>query len=202
MISSALDHNSAANFGAAKPIDKSLPLRMLTWLLIVSIIMLFAAFTSAYIVRRSEGNWQDFEFPAGLLWNTIIIALSSVTMQIAYFAAKKDKFGTLKITLFLTFALGIVFLAGQWFVWEDLVANKIFFGGNNANPSGSFVYVLTGVHGFHLITGLVFLLIVLFSTLKLKVHAKRMLSIELCTTYWHFLGGLWIYLYVFLTIFK
>ncbi|MBK0402310.1 cytochrome c oxidase subunit 3 [Adhaeribacter sp. BT258] len=201
-MSQALDNKLAVNLSSGNSVDRSLPFRMLTWLLIVSIIMLFAAFTSAYIVRRSEGNWQEFAFPQGLLWNTIVIVLSSVTMQLAYFAAKKDNFGALKVTLFLTFALGIVFLAGQWFVWEDLVAIKIFFGGNNANPSGSFIYVLTGVHGFHLITGLVFLLIVLVSTFNFKVHSKKMLSLELCTTYWHFLGALWVYLYVFLTIFK
>jgi cytochrome c oxidase subunit 3 len=82
------------------------------------------------------------------------------------------------------------------------VANKIYFGGSGANPSGSFLYVLTGVHGFHLITGLIFLLIVLISTFKYKVHSKNLIRLELCATYWHFLGALWVYLYLFLTIYK
>ena len=178
------------------------PLKFMVWLFIVSITMMFAAFTSAYIVRRAEGNWLDFALPAGLLVNTILIVLSSVTMQWAYFAAKKDNLNTVKITLFLTFALGTAFLLGQWDVWGELVENNIFFGGATANPSGSFLYVLTGVHGFHLITGLFFVIIVLISSFKYKVHSKNMLQIEMCTTYWHFLGALWVYLYLFLNAYK
>ena len=201
MTSQALDNNFAGNYPSDK-VNKIQPIRLLTYLLIVSITMMFAAFTSAYIVRRSEGNWFEFDFPQGFLMNTVIIVLSSVAMQWAYFAAKKDNLGVLKVTLFITFALGVAFLFGQWSVWEELVANKIYFGGNGANPSGSFLYVLTGVHGFHLITGLIFLLIVLISTFRFKVHSKNLLRLELCATYWHFLGGLWVYLYAFLTLYK
>jgi|SRR5690606_23740123 len=201
MISPALNNNMSADFTGANS-EGVKPVRLVTWLLIISITMMFAAFTSAYIVRRSEGNWQEFDFPAGLLINTFIIVLSSFTMQYAYFAAKKDNLKALKIALFATFALGVAFLLGQWGVWTELVANNIYFGGNDANPSGSFLYVLTGVHGFHIISGIVFLIIILISAFKFKVHSKKMLRLELCTTYWHFLGALWVYLYLFLTIFK
>ena len=198
MMSSALDKNFNS---APKQIGVN-PLKFTTWLFIVSICMMFGAFTSAYIVRQSEGNWQQFDYPQGLLYNTIFIVLSSVTMQWAYITAKKDNVKALKAALFITFALGIAFLLGQWGVWTELVQNKIFFGGATANPSGSFMYVLTGVHGFHLITGLVFLIIVLLLAFKYKVHSKSLLRIEMCTTYWHFLTALWLYLYVFLIIYK
>jgi cytochrome c oxidase subunit 3 len=201
MSSQALPINMNAGY-SGENVHKVQPIRLLTYLLIVSITMMFAAFTSAYIVRRSEGNWLEFDFPQGLLINTVIIVLSSIAMQWAYFAAKKDNLVALKVTLFITFALGIAFLIGQGSVWTDLVANKIYFGGSGANPSGSFLYVLTGVHGFHLITGLIFLLIVLISTFKYKVHSKNLIRLELCATYWHFLGALWVYLYLFLTIYK
>jgi len=177
------------------------PLKFTLWLLIMSIVMMFAAFTSAYIVRREEGNWLEFNLPAGLLINTLIIVLSSVTMQWAYYSAKKDNLNSLRIALMVTFILSLSFLIGQWNVWGELVVNKIFFGGPTANPSGSFVYVLTGVHGFHLITGLIFLVIVLISAFLYRVHAKNLLRIELCTTYWHFLSALWVYLYVFLAVY-
>ncbi|QMU27207.1 cytochrome c oxidase subunit 3 [Adhaeribacter radiodurans] len=177
------------------------PLKFTLWLLIMSIVMMFAAFTSAYIVRREEGNWLEFNLPGALLINSIIIVLSSVAMQWAYLAARKDNLNILKVALFLTFILGTAFLIGQWNVWGDLVKNKIFFGGPTANPSGSFMYVLTGVHGFHLITGLIFILVVLSSAFRYRVHAKNLLQIELCTTYWHFLGVLWVYLYVFLAVY-
>lgn len=176
------------------------PLKFSLWLIIISIIMMFAAFTSAYIVRREEGNWLEFDLPNILLFNTVIIVLSSVAMQLSHNAAKKDNLGTLKIMLLITLGLGIAFLVGQWYGWADLVQNNIYFGGTGSNPSGSFLYVLTGVHGFHLITGLIFVLIVFLSSLKYKVHSKNMLRIQLCTVYWHFLGGLWLYLYIFLRI--
>lgn len=177
------------------------PLKFTLWLLIMSIVMMFAAFTSAYIVRREEGNWLEFNLPEGLLVNTIVIVLSSVAMQWAYVSAKKDNLKSLKFALVATLTLGVIFLVGQWNVWGDLVMNKIFFGGPTANPSGSFMYVLTGVHGFHLITGLIFLIIVLISAFQYRVHAKNLLRLELCTTYWHFLGALWVYLYVFLAVY-
>lgn len=189
------------NDNAAQPRGVN-PKKFILWLLIISIIMMFAAFTSAYIVRRAEGNWQDFILPPQLIINTVILVISSFFMQWAYISAKKDNLGMLKIALFITFALGVAFLAGQWQAWGNLVSQNIYFGGADANPSGSFLYVLTGVHGFHLITGLLFILIVLISSFQFKVHSKNLLRIELCTIYWHFLGALWVYLYVFLTIYK
>ena len=197
MMAPAIDKN----FNETKSAGVS-PVKFTVWLFIVSITMMFAAFTSAYIVRRSEGNWQDFALPAGMLVNTILLVLSSISLQYGYFAAKKDNLKALKTALFVTFVLGVAFLLGQWSVWSELVDNKIFFGGATANPSGSFLYVLTGVHGFHLVTGLIYLIIVLNSAFRFKVHSKNMLQLEMCTTYWHFLGALWIYLYLFLIIYK
>jgi cytochrome c oxidase subunit 3 len=176
------------------------PLRFLLWLMMVSITMIFAAYTSAYIVRREEGNWLEFDLPSRLLITTIILALSSATVQWAYFSARKDEIRRVQIGLGLTFALGVAFLVGQWNVWADLVRNKIFFGGVDSNPSGSFLYVLTGVHAFHLITGLIFLLVVLRKSLNYQVHSRQMLSIGNVTIYWHFLGALWLYLYLFLLL--
>ncbi|MCJ8165280.1 cytochrome c oxidase subunit 3 [Pontibacter sp. E15-1] len=176
------------------------PLKFALWLIIISIIMMFAAFTSAYIVRRAEGNWLEFDLPNILLINTIVIVLSSVSMQLAHNAAKHNNLKQLKVMLVVTLVLGAAFLVGQWEGWSELVQNNVYFGGRGSNPSGSFLYVLTGVHGFHLITGLIFLAITFLSSLKYKVHSKNMLRIQLCTTYWHFLGGLWLYLYIFLRI--
>ena len=197
MMAPAIDKN----FNETKSAGVS-PVIFTVCLFSVSITMMFAAFTSAYIVRRSEGNWQDFALPAGMLVNTILLVLSSISLQYGYFAAKKDNLKALKTALFVTFVLGVAFLLGQWSVWSELVDNKIFFGGATANPSGSFLYVLTGVHGFHLVTGLIYLIIVLNSAFRFKVHSKNMLQLEMCTTYWHFLGALWIYLYLFLIIYK
>ncbi|WP_303310573.1 cytochrome c oxidase subunit 3 [Hymenobacter sp. BT730] len=176
------------------------PLRLLLWLMMISSAMIFAAYTSAYIVRREEGNWLEFALPASLLTNSIVILLSSATVQWAYFAARKDNLKNVKLGLLLTIALGLVFLVGQYNVWGELVRNKIHFGGVDANPSGSFLYVLMGVHAFHLLAGLIFLLKVLRKAFNYQVHSRQMLSIGNVTIFWHFLGGLWLYLYLFLLL--
>ena len=176
------------------------PKRVLLILLILSIVMMFAAFTSGYIVRRDEGNWREFDLPASLLINSFIIALSSASMQWAFFSARKDELGRVKLGLVVTLLLGVAFLVGQLYSWGDLVAGRTFFGGADSNPSGSFVYVLMGVHAFHLITGLIFVAVVLARTIKYQVHSRAMLSIGNATLYWHFLGGLWLYLYLFLLL--
>ena len=176
------------------------PKRVLLILLILSIVMMFAAFTSGYIVRRDEGNWREFDLPASLLINSLIIALSSASMQWAFLSARKDELSRVKAGLALTLLLGVAFLFGQVRSWGDLVAGRTFFGGVDANPSGSFVYVLMGVHAFHLVTGLIFVAVVLMRTVKYQVHSRAMLSIGNATLYWHFLGGLWLYLYLFLLL--
>ena len=176
------------------------PKRVVLILLIFSIIMMFAAFTSGYIVRRDEGNWREFDLPMSLLFNTIAIALSSGAMQWAYYSAKQNEVKHVQLGLLLTLVLGVVFLLGQVHSWSDLIAGHTFFGGADANPSGSFVYVLMGVHAFHLVTGLIFVAVVLKRSLSYQVHSRAMLSIGNATIYWHFLGGLWLYLYLFLLL--
>jgi len=176
------------------------PKRLVLILLIFSIIMMFAAFTSGYIVRRDEGNWREFDLPISLLLNTVVIVLSSAAMQWAFYSAKHDEVKRVHIGLLATLALGIVFVFGQVHSWGDLVAGRTFFGGADANPSGSFVYVLMGVHAFHLITGLIFVAVVLKRSLNYQVHSRAMLSIGNATIYWHFLGALWLYLYLFLLL--
>ena len=176
------------------------PKRVLLVLLIFSIVMMFAAFTSGYIVRRDEGNWREFDLPISLLVNTVLIALSSAAMQWALVSARKDEITRVKIGMGLTLALGLAFLVGQFQSFGDLVDGNTYFGGADANPSGSFLYVLMGVHAFHLVTGLVFVAVVLRRALNYQVHSRSLLSIGNATLYWHFLGGLWLYLYLFLLL--
>ncbi len=176
------------------------PKKFALWLFIVSILMIFAAMSSAYIVRKGDGNWLDFDFPQAFWVSSAIILLSSATMQWAHFSAKKDNFGTLKLSMFLTFVLGIAFIVAQYMGWQDLQLRQIWLGGRESNPAGSFVYVMTGLHIMHLITGIVFLLLVLIAAFRDQIHAKAMTRIDMCTTYWHFLDFLWIYLFAFLLI--
>lgn len=173
------------------------PKKFALWLFLVTVVMIFAALTSAYIVRQAEGNWLDYELPE-IFWITSgIVILSSIALQFAYVAAKKDNFIGLRLGMLLTVLLGFAFLVGQWYSWVALVDREVFFVGN---PSGSFLYVFTGLHALHLISGVIFLIIVLISTFRYKVHSQALNTLEMATTYWHFLGGLWLYLFLFLLL--
>ncbi|SHM57823.1 cytochrome c oxidase subunit 3 [Cyclobacterium lianum] len=182
--------------GAEQPLSMH-PKKFALWLFIVSVVMIFAGMTSAYIVRQSEGNWLEFDLPDIFWYTSAIIILSSISMHRAYLAAKKDDFNTLKISLIITTVLGIGFLVGQWYSWVALVAQDVYFVGN---PAGSFMYVFTGLHAIHLISGVIFLIIVLISSLRNKIHSQNLPQMEMCVTYWHFLGGLWLYLFMFLLL--
>ena len=172
------------------------PKKFLVWLFIVSIVMIFGSLTSAYIVRQAEGNWKVFEMPAIFLYSTFVLLASSVTIHLAYLAAKKEDVNKNRLFLGLSLLLALTFLYMQLIGWKELTQSGVFF--SFGNPSESFLYVLTGLHAFHLLTGIIFIIIVLISSSKQMIHSKRLLQNEMCTTYWHFLDGLWLYLYLFL----
>ena len=179
-----------------KPISMN-PKKFALWIFMASIVMLFAAFTSAYIVRQSEGNWLNFELPSVLYFSTAILIISSATMHWAYISARRDNMAMVKIATGVTLLLGVFFLLAHYSGWQSLVEQGVYFVGN---PSGSFLYILTGIHGLHIVSGLIFLIILLYSAIKYRVHSKRMLLIEMGATYWHFLDVLWVYLLIFLIL--
>lgn len=183
---------------AKKPLSMH-PKKFALWLFIVTVFMMFAALTSAYIVRQSDGNWVVFELPNLFLLTTGIILVSSGTMHWAYAAVKRNNFEAAKLAITITLILGIGFLVGQFMAWGQLVDNKIHLVGN---PSGSFVYIISGLHGLHIVGGIVFLAIVMASIFKMKVHSNNLLRVEMCATYWHFLDALWLYLFLFLLLYR
>ena len=174
------------------------PKKFALWLFIVSIIMFFAAFTSAYLVKASEGQLLNMKLPSLFTISTLVIILSSVSMQWAYVSAKRNEIKSIKGMLIATSILGIIFLVNQFAGWGQLVDQNIYFAGSNS--LASFIYVLTGLHGLHLLGGIIFLFITTIAALKYKVHSKNIILIQMCATYWHFLGGLWIYLFLFLNV--
>lgn len=175
------------------------PKKFAMWLFMVTVFMIFAALSSAYIVRQAEGNWTIFDLPS-LFWvNTVVILLSSATLHWAYISAKRDNLELVKIATIITAVLGVAFMVGQYLAWTDLVANSIYLVGN---PSGSFVYIISGLHGAHVLGGVIYLLILLNSAYKYRVHSKNLNQIEMCATYWHFLGGLWLYLFLFILLYR
>lgn len=182
--------------GAEQPISMH-PKKFALWLFIVTVVMIFASLTSAYIVRQSEGNWLEFDLPQIFWYSSGIIILSSLTLHWSYLSAKKDELSAVKTGMIITTILGVAFLVSQWYSWVALVDRDVYFVGN---PAGSFLYVFTGLHAIHLISGVIFLIIVLISSFNYKVHSKNIVSLEMCMNYWHFLGGLWLYLFMFLLL--
>lgn len=178
------------------------PKKFAFWLFLGTVVMLFAAFTSAYLVRVADRrDWYTFNIPLTFTLSTIAILLSSISMHWAYTQAKKDNLERVKWGLALTLGLGMVFLGLQikgW--WFDLFDAGVFFAGSSSHPHGSFFILFVFIHALHLISALIFLLVVLIKAFNYKVHSKNMLQLDMCTTYWHFLDLLWIYLFVFLLL--
>ena len=172
----------------------------LVWFGIMSIIMLFAGLTSAVIVRKGDGNWMQYDLPDTFLWSSITIFLSSIILVFSYYKAKKNQSGLLKGGLSFTLLLSILFVFLQLEGYEQLVEQGVFFTGEGHNASGSFLYIISGLHILHLVGGMIALLVVLFNAFREQYNSKNLLGLQVFSTYWHFLGGLWIYLFIFFKI--
>tara|TARA_Y100000385_G_scaffold40755_1_gene37949 strand:+ start:383 stop:970 length:588 start_codon:yes stop_codon:yes gene_type:complete len=176
------------------------PKKFSLWLLLLGILMLFSGLTSAYIVRKGDGNWFDFELPPIFMYSTIIVLLSSLTMIWAYRAAKRDDITGIKIGLAATIILGTGFVISQYIGWVTLSDQGLHF----VNPkygdrvSASFLIAIAAIHLVHILAGIVYLIVMFINTFRFKIHKKNTLQISMCNTYWHFVGFLWVYLYMFL----
>lgn len=166
-----------------------------------SIVMLFAGLTSGYIVRQAEGRWTHFDIPSVFYLSTAIILLSSVTHHLALMAVKKNKLQETKNMLLLTLGLGLAFVFTQFMGWNELVKSGVHFV-DRSTPSGSFFFVITGLHLAHLFFGILALIITSAKSIRERYSASNYLGISLSAIYWHFLDGLWIYLFVFLAIYR
>ena len=167
------------------------------WIALGSIIMMFGAFTSAYIVRQAAGNWLEFRLPDLFIFSTVVILLSSVSIQISYNAYKKQKERTYKLGLVVSLILGLTFLVLQYNGWMALFNMGVDM---KINPSGSFLYVITGVHAAHILGGIAALIVALLHAFSLPFYysKQRKNRFQLVVHYWHFVDVLWVYLFVFL----
>ncbi|MCS7311813.1 MAG: cytochrome c oxidase subunit 3 [Acidobacteria bacterium] len=166
------------------------------WALLVTISMLFAGFTSAYLARRAAGEWTPIPLPRVLWLNTLILLASSATMEVARRTLRSWNLRALKRWLGITMVLGLAFLRGQFVAWKSLEQQGIFLP---TNPHGSFFYLLTAVHGLHVLGGLIALGVVWFRAWRER-YTPYHPAIGLCATYWHFMDLLWVYLFVLLFI--
>jgi len=175
------------------------PHKFALWVGIATIIMMFGAFTSAYIVRRAAGNWYEFKLPDIFMMNTLVIVASSVTLHFSYRAFQSGLENRYKYLLITTFVLGLAFVLLQYQGWVALNAMGATF---IANPSSSFVYVISGLHAAHVLGGMAALIVAMVHAfvLPFKPTQRRILRFGLVTQYWHFVDVLWVYLIIFFMI--
>lgn len=191
MISRIMTSNSSTNTHT-----RINPLKFALWIGMASIMMMFGALTSAYLVRRAGGNWLEFSVPTIFYISTLVLLLSSISLHIGYANYKKRNMTLYQGGVIGAFILGCTFLILQYQGWVELFSIGIDLKGN---PSGSFLYVITGIHGLHILGGLAALVVSIINAFTLKKFTeKRKINIELTLQYWHFVDILWVYLLVFL----
>lgn len=169
----------------------------------VSMTMMFAGLTSAFVVSKSRVDWlKDFQLPTAFYYSTIVIIGCSVTFHLAKKAIQKDNKSATTTFLLATLALGILFVVLQFVGFGQIVENGYYFTGSESSITTTFLYIVTVVHLIHLAGGLISLLIIIYNHFKQKYNSTQTLGIELGAMYWHFLDFLWLYLFVFLYFFK
>jgi cytochrome c oxidase subunit 3 len=169
----------------------------------VSMFMMFAGLTSAFVVSKSRADWlKDFQLPTAFYFSTAVILGCSITFHFAKKAIQKDNRSLTTSMLLATLALGIGFVVLQFVGFRQIVDSGYFFTGSESTITTTFLYIVTIVHMAHLFGGLISLLIVIYNHFKQKYNSTQTLGIELGAMYWHFLDFLWVYLFLFLYFFK
>jgi len=169
----------------------------------VSMIMMFAGLTSAFVVSKSRTDWlKDFQLPTAFFYSTAVIIACSLTFHLAKKSIQKDNRSATTSYLLATLALGIVFVIFQFMGFGEIVASGYYFTGSESSITTTFLYVITMVHLAHLAGGIISLLIIIYNHFKQKYNSTQTLGIELGAMYWHFLDLLWVYLFLFLYFFK
>jgi cytochrome c oxidase subunit 3 len=181
--------------------NKIHPHKFALWASMASIAMMFGAFTSAYIVKQAAGNWLEFSLPVVFNVSTIVLLISSLTLHFSQKMFLRQNVGQYKLLLLLSLLLGVSFVILQYIGWNDLFRIGIDLKGN---VSGSFFYLLSGIHALHVLGGIAALIVATIHAFTLgdKVTEVRKNRFDLVVNYWHFVDFLWIYLFVFLLISK
>jgi cytochrome c oxidase subunit 3 len=173
------------------------PHKFVMWVAIGGIIMMFAGLTSAYIVKKNQSSWLQFDLPIEFYYSTGVIVLSSITMYLSASAIKAGKISQYKTMISITAVLGIVFLLLQYFGFKDLQAKNISIVGPRSNSAASFLFVITFLHMMHVLGGVIALIVFWVKAIRKSITNNSLMAVEVLGTYWHFVGVLWIYLFLF-----
>jgi len=167
------------------------------WMALAAIVMLFAAFTSAMVVRHGVSNdWVSTRLPGIIYLNTILLLGSSLTLELSRRSLTRGAAKEFVLWLYVTLGLGMAFVAGQLVAWRELAARGVYLA---TNPSSSFFYVLTAAHGVHLLGGVLALGYVTIHAGRMARGRERRTALDVTAIYWHFMDALWIYIFFLLT---
>jgi cytochrome c oxidase subunit III len=183
---------------------------------LTAVVMIFVSYSSAYVVRQGlptldprtgtlVRDWLPLHLPNFLLINTLVLIISTLTMELARRQSAREAAAAVYLSdpassrpradgmpwLALTTILGLSFLAGQWLVWRELAASGFYLA---TSPSSSFFYLLTGMHGIHLLGGILALLAASAAAILRKSAATRGVMVDVSAWYWHFMTFLWVYI--------
>lgn len=170
------------------------PHKFTLWVALGSIIMMFAGLTSAYIVKGSQPEWATVEVPSIFYYSTGVILISSITVQMALKAFKERRMKAYRRLISITAILGTLFIIMQVVGFSQLWNTGVNMRGSGA---GQFLYIIFGLHGLHVLGGVIALLNMFIRAYTSRVRNYNPVSVELAATYWHFVDLLWIYLFVF-----
>ncbi len=177
--------------------------QMMLWFGIVSLLMGFAGWTSAYIVSSAREDWaSDINLPNAFYISTVLIIISSFTYILANMAVKKDNQKQGTIWLLVTLGLGVSFITFQFVGFSDMVAQGYYFTGPTSSIKMSYMFLIAMVHILHVVAGIISLLIVIYKQMKGRYSSQEYLGITLGATFWHFLDLLWVYLVLFMTFMR
>lgn len=173
------------------------PHKFTLWVAIGSILMMFAGLTSAYIVKRSQASWLMLEIPVIFWYSTAAILASSITVQLSLKALKAREMMAYKRWLMITAVLGVLFLVLQIVGFKQFGANDIRLIGAGSNASYSFLLAISGLHGLHVLGGVIALVVIAIQAMRVATRNYNTVPLEVAATYWHFVDALWIYLFIF-----
>ena len=173
------------------------PHKFTLWVAIGSILMMFAGLTSAYIVKRSQASWLMLEIPVVFWYSTAAILASSATVHLSLKALKAREMMAYRRWLMITAVLGVLFLVLQIVGFKQFGANDIRLVGAGSNASYSFLLAISGLHGLHVLGGVIALVVIAIMALRTTTRNYNTIPLEVAATYWHFVDALWIYLFIF-----
>jgi cytochrome c oxidase subunit 3 len=170
------------------------PRKLMMWMAMASMFMVFAGLTSAFILQSGSAKWVIFKLPIAFWFSTIVIMASSYTMSKAVTFFKSREKQRYKTFVSYTLILGILFIALQLLGFADLYKQNITLQGSASN---GFLFIISGLHIAHMVGAIIALVIVYLTAFRKKVKIYNSTSIEIMSLFWHFVDGLWIYLFIF-----